>query len=328
MALLEFTPNGILCPEADVYIDPWKPVPKALVTHGHSDHARPGHGHYLCTEAAAPVIRHRLGAIRAQTIRFGEERTINGVQFTFFPAGHIPGSAQIRVSRKGETWVVSGDYKVEPDRLSEAFEPIRCHTFITESTFGLPVYRWQPQEAVFEEIAGWWRNNRAEGKISLLSAYALGKAQRIIRNLDFSIGPVYVHGAVDVVNRILHRQGFELPPTGAFNDDTPRQALEGSLIIAPPAALNSAWTRRFKNLSTATASGWMNIRGARRRRSVDRGFALSDHADWDGLNRAIRATGAEQVFVTHGYTAIFAQWLREQGLDAKEVRTEFGEEEV
>ncbi len=323
MNLLEFTNHGIYCPQADVYIDPWRPVGRALITHGHSDHARWGHQHYLCTERAAPVIRYRLGDIRLETVAYGEKRVINGVEISFHPAGHVVGSAQIRLAYKGEVWVVSGDYKLSDDGLAEAFEPLRCHTFITECTFGLPVYRWQPQHTVFQDINNWWRANQANGKVSLLSGYALGKAQRILRHLEHSIGKIYTHGAIENVNEVLRNQGIALPDTIRVTPEIPKKDFIGSIIIAPPAALDGTWARKFQSVSTGIASGWMSLRGARRRRAADRGFVLSDHADWTELHTAIRATGAERIFVTHGYTGIFKKWLQEQGYDAHEVSTEY-----
>ncbi|MEO1514143.1 MAG: ligase-associated DNA damage response exonuclease [Bacteroidota bacterium] len=323
MDLLTFNPNGIYCSQADLYIDPWRPVERALITHGHSDHARYGHKHYLCTETAAPVIRHRLGDIKLQTIPFGKKVTVNGVDFSFHPAGHILGSAQIRVAYKGEVWVASGDYKLEQDGLAEAFEPIPCHSFITESTFGLPVYTWQDQESIFEEINDWWRQCQAAGKVAVLSGYSLGKAQRILRGLDPSLGPIFTHTAVENINRIIRQQGYDLPVTQQVRPEMKKPDFVGGIVVAPPAALNSPWIKRFQPHSLGIASGWMRLRGARRRRAADRGFVLSDHADWPDLNKAIAATGASRVFVTHGYTSIFSKWLNEQGYDAQVVETRF-----
>jgi putative mRNA 3-end processing factor len=323
MPLLEFTQEGIYCPLAGVHIDPWRPVSRALITHGHSDHARPGHAHYLSTSAAAPVIRHRLGDIRIETIEFGQNVSIGGVRFSFHPAGHIPGSAQIRVEHKGEVWVVSGDYKTEADGLSEPWEPVRCHAFITECTFGLPVYRWKPQAEVIGEIEAWWRGNREQDRVSVIGAYALGKAQRIIASLDMRIGPIFTHGAVEETNRILREQGLPLPPTRRVDDALSRKDYLGGMVVAPPSALGSPWMKRFGKCSTGLASGWMALRGARRRRGADRGFVLSDHVDWTGLNQAIRESGAERIFVTHGYTEIFKRWLIEEGMQAEIVQTEF-----
>ncbi len=323
MPLLEFSDRGIFCPPAEVFIDPWRPVARALITHGHADHSRWGHRHYLCTETAAPVIRYRLGDISLQTAKFDEPVTVNGVRFSFHPAGHILGSAQIRVEYRGEVWVVSGDYKLQNDGLSEPYEPVRCHAFITESTFGLPVYKWRPQAEVFDEINRWWRENRDAGKVTVLAGYALGKAQRLLANLDASIGPIYTHGAVENTNAVIRAQGASLPETIRVTQAIDRKAYPGAMVIATPSAIGSSWMKKFRPASVGVASGWMALRGARRRRAVDRGFILSDHVDWEGLNTAIRATGAERVFVTHGYTSIFRQWLCEQGYDAHEVKTEY-----
>ena len=321
--VLTVTDRGIHCPAGGFHIDPWKPVERALITHGHSDHARPGHGRYLCTPAAAPVIRHRLGDIRIATQPYGKLLQIGDAIVSFHPAGHVPGSAQIRVEVGGEVWVVSGDYKTEADGLSEPFEPVRAHAFVTECTFGLPVFKWRPQAEVMADIDAWWRRNAAEGRASVLGAYALGKAQRILANLDTSIGPILTHGAVEAVNKVLRAQGLPLPPTIRVTPETDPGAHPGALVLATPSALGTPWMRRFGPVSTAFASGWMALRGIRRRRAADRGFVLSDHADWDGLNAAIRATGAETVLVTHGYTAVFRRWLDSLGLDARIVETAF-----
>ena len=244
MDILEFTTNGIYCPKADVYLDPWKPVNRALITHGHADHARAGSQHYLCTTAAAPVIRHRLNLIdNLQTVGFGEVVNISGVNFSFHPAGHIPGSAQIRVEHNGEIWVFSGDYKLESDGISERFEPIRCHTFITESTFGLPVYNWKPQREVFEEINTWWRKNRSEGKVTVLAGYALGKSQRILKNVDASIGKIFVHGAIATITEIFRvANQLDLPPTIYVTPEMKKNDFEGSLVVCPPSALGTPST--------------------------------------------------------------------------------------
>ncbi len=307
-----------------MFLDPWKPVKRALITHGHSDHAHAGHERYLCTDVAAPVIRHRLNLTdQVQTVAYGERLQINQVIFSFHPAGHIPGSAQVRVEHQGQVWVFTGDYKLEHDGLSTPFEPLRCHTLITESTFGLPVYQWQTQSDIFADINRWWRSNRSQGKTSVLAAYALGKAQRILVNVDHSLGPVWVHGAIDTVQRVLAAQGLRLPHTRLVTAQSTRTDWEGGLILCPPSALGSPWIKKFQPYSLAIASGWMSLRGTRRRRGADRGFALSDHADWCQLNEAVRASGASRVFVTHGYTEVFARWLQERGVEAYEARTQF-----
>ncbi len=326
--VLEFREAGIYCPAADAYIDPWRPVERALITHGHSDHARWGHKHYMCTHAAASVIRHRLGDIRVETTGYGEPHQIGAAKISFHPAGHVPGSAQIRVEVGGEVWVVSGDYKTVDDGLSEPFEPVRCHSFITESTFGLPIYAWPDQASLAAQLNGWWADCAAKGQVAILGVYALGKAQRILRLLDPSIGPILTHGAVEATNQVLRGQGISLPDTVLVTAETDRKAYPGAMVLAPPSALGSAWARKFGAQSTGFASGWMRLRGVRRRRAADRGFVVSDHADWAGLNNAIQATGAERVFVTHGYTAQFSRWLTEQGYDAGIVETEFDGESL
>ena len=326
--VLEFRQAGIYCPAADVYIDPWRPVARALITHGHSDHARAGHGRYLATHSAAPVLRHRLGEIALQTARYGEVLRIRDAEISFHPAGHVPGSAQIRVAVGGEVWVVSGDYKTVDDGLSEAFEPVPCHCFISECTFGLPIYHWPDAADLAAQINGWWAQTRAKGQTAVIGAYALGKAQRVLRMLDPAIGPILTHGAITATNDVLRAQGIALPATVAVTPGMDLKPYRGAMVVAPPAALGSAWMRRFGPVSTGIASGWMQLRGVRRRRGVDRGFVISDHADWAGLNAAIATTGAERVFVTHGYTAPFARWLEERGYQSGIVQTAFDGESL
>jgi len=327
MALLEFTERGIYCQEAGIFIDPVNSVPRALITHAHGDHAAAGCQYYLSTPLTAQVLRHRLGRRDGvHAIEFGKVVAINGVQFSFHPAGHIAGSAQIRVSHRGETWVVSGDYKTEHDGLSEPFEPVKCHTFVTESTFGLPVFQWAPQHQIFEEINNWWRTNASAGKSSLLSAYALGKAQRIIQNIDHSIGPVFCHGAVENINTIFRRAGKPLHETRLLDEHIKPEELSQALIIAPGSSLNTAWIKRFKAYTTAAASGWMMLRGRKRWQNLDKGFVLSDHADWQGLNDTVRETGCEHVIVTHGYSDIYTKWLRACGYRATDEKTLYGGE--
>ena len=324
MALLEFNSRGIYCPPADIYIDPWKPVDRAIITHGHADHSRSGHKYYLSTHTAAPVIRYRLGqGINIQTMDMGDSLVHRGVRFTFYPAGHILGSAQVRVEYKGEIWVVSGDYKLENDGISEPFEPVPCHSFITECTFGLPVFHWKDQQEVFDDINSWWRSNASEGRITVMSGYSLGKAQRLLSGLDENIGPIFTHGAVEMINEVVRGQRIQLPETRRLMPHHKSSDLANAIIIAPPAALGSPWMKKFKSAQTGMASGWMALRGNRRRRAADRGFVLSDHADWPGLNKAIAETGAEHIVVTHGYTEIFAKYLEEHGYRATVARTAF-----
>ena len=322
---LIFTEKGIYCPAGDFYIDPWRPVDRALITHGHADHARSGHQRYLATHQALPVMHHRLGDIQSQGIAYGERLKIGDATVSFHPAGHIPGSAQIRVEVGGEIWVVSGDYKVTDDGLSEPFEPVNCHSFVTESTFGLPVFTWPSQAEVARDLNQWWADCAADGKTAILGAYSLGKAQRLMKMLDPSIGPIMTHTAVEATNAILRAQGYALPDTIAVTQDIDAKAHKGGIVIAPPAALGSNWAKKFGPVSSGFASGWMRLRGIRRRRAADRGFVISDHADWTGLLSAIKDTGAENIYVTHGYTDIFTQHLNNIGYKAQVVPTEFGD---
>ncbi len=324
MPLLEFTPSGIYCRQADIYIDPWRKVNKAIITHAHSDHSRWGMKHYLAHPMSIPVMKLRLGNdISVQPVEYNQKLNINGVEISLHPAGHIPGSAQVRVSYKGETWVASGDYKVEDDGLSTAFEPVKCHTFITECTFGLPIYKWKPQSEIFREMNNWWKANQENGLTTIVTAYSLGKAQRILQNVDTNIGKIYTHGAVENTNEVLRKAGLDLTETSLITRDTTKKELQGNLIIAPPSALNTPWANRFKPISDGIASGWMMLRGTRRRRAADRGFALSDHADWPGLLQAIKATGAQNVITTHGYTSVFSKYLNEIGINSVEEKTLF-----
>ncbi len=321
--MLRVTDSGLYCDAGDFFIDPWRPVPRAVVTHAHSDHLTGGCGRYLVADRGVLVSRERLGqwADRVEGVAFGDVRTINGVRVSLHPAGHILGSAQVRLELNGEVWVASGDYKTDADPTCDAWEPVRCHTFITESTFGLPIYRWPSSQAVFDDVNAWWRANVASGLTSLLFGYGLGKAQRLLAGLDSSIGPILVHGAVDRMTQLYREAGVPLPHTEHASSAS--KLTRGAIVVAPPSADGSTWARKFGAQSTAFASGWMLVRGARRRRSVDRGFTLSDHVDWPQLLDAIEATGAERVLVTHGFTGAVVRWLREHGLSADVLSTRY-----
>ncbi|CAN5423534.1 ligase-associated DNA damage response exonuclease [soil metagenome] len=318
--------EGLYCVPGDFYIDPWRPVERAVITHGHSDHSRVGHGHYLAAAAGAGILRSRLGDINLETLEYGASITHNGVQISLHPAGHVLGSAQVRMEHRGEVWVASGDYKLEADGTCAPFEPVACDTFITESTFGLPIYRWQPQRAVFDEINAWWRANAAQGRASVLFCYTFGKAQRILKGIDPQIGPIVCHGAAQALNKVYRESGVVLPET-LMVDEVSKEDLKRALVLAPPSAGGSTWMRRFGDYSDAFASGWMLLRGARRRRAVDRGFVLSDHADWPGLMQAIAATQAQRIIVTHGQIEVMVRWLQQNGLEAGAFATEYGSEE-
>jgi putative mRNA 3-end processing factor len=316
--LLKPTPNGLYCPEGDFSIDPRHPVKRAVITHAHADHARSGSGSYLCAPDGKSILQSRLGLDAAiETLPYGQSLLVNGIRLSLHPAGHILGAAQVRLEKGGYTCVVSGDYKTARDPTCRPLEPLRCQHFISESTFGLPIFRWPSSEKVVVEIQEWWRENQDQGRTSVLFAYALGKAQRIIAGLKADIGPILTHGAVEAVNQVYRESGVLLPATRHVGEIRDKDLLARALVVAPPSADKPAWMRRFPHPSRAFASGWMRIRGNRRRRSLDRGFVLSDHADWDGLVETIAASGAERIDLTHGYAEEMGRWLREKGFRAE-----------
>ncbi|ASV29788.1 ligase-associated DNA damage response exonuclease [Maribacter cobaltidurans] len=320
--LLQFTDKGIYCEKAGVYLDPWKPVDKAIISHGHADHSRWGHQKYITHHRNIPIISHRLGNINTRGVAWGENFTINNVKFSMHPAGHIIGSSQIRVEHKGEVWVFTGDYKTEDDGISTPYESIKCNTFITECTFGLPAFKWIPQNEVLQDINDWWKENQNDGKTSILFGYSLGKAQRLLKYLDTDIGSIYTHGAIENMTEVL-RPLVSFPKTTLITRETTKKELLGNMVLAPPSAHGSTWIRKMVPYVTASASGWMTFRGARRRRAIDKGFVLSDHCDWQGLLSSIEATGAEKIICTHGYSDIFSRYLREQGYDARTEATQY-----
>lgn len=324
MSLLVETNKGLYCEAGGFYIDPWQPVRRAVVTHAHGDHARRGCKSYLAAKSGEAIFRLRLGdEADYQFVNFGEQINLDGVQVSLHPAGHITGSSQVRLEHRGEVVVVSGDYKLQPDATCMPFEPVRCHTFVTESTFGMPIYRWQDSAAVFEEINQWWRHNQDHGKASVLFGYTVGKAQRLLSGVNPTIGPIFAHGAILNAVSAYRACGVDLPETQNVMQVENKYDWSRALIVAPPSARGSTWLRRFGDVSLAMASGWMRVRGVRRRRVVDRGFVISDHVDWPGLLTAILATEAESVWVTHGYTRQVVKYLRQEGLDAREVSTQF-----
>ena len=328
--MLTLTKHGLYCAAGDIHIDPWRPVERALITHAHSDHARPGSRAYLCSSDGVGVLRVRLGRdARITGLGYGETTRLNEVNVSLHPAGHVLGSAQIRLEHRGEVWVVSGDYKTCVDPTCAAFEPVRCHTFVTESTFGLPVYRWPEPEAVFAEINDWWRSNQQAGRASVLYGYSLGKAQRLLAGVDAALGPIFATSTVRDFLPAYEAAGVKLPPVQAATKEVLQAAGARALVIGPPAAEASALLDTPGDVSTAFASGWMLVRGTRRRRGAERGFALSDHADWPGLLDAIGATGAGRVLVTHGATASLVRWLNENGRQAEALAARFiGEAEA
>jgi len=323
--LVVSTPVGLFCPAGGFHIDPWGPAERAVVTHVHADHARPGSAAYLCTEASAPFLRRRMGeAAVVQGTAYGERVRLGGAVVSFHPAGHVLGSAQIRIEAAGQVWVISGDYKRAPDPTCPPFEPVRGDVFVTEATFALPIYRWPEPDAVAREVMAWWERNRQAHVASLLFCYAMGKAQRLLAELArLTDRPVLVHGAVAEVSELYRQQGVSMLATTRVAELPARRSYAGELVLAPLSAGGTPWVRRFGEREIALASGWMRVRGTRRRKGYDRGFVLSDHADWPALLRTIEETGAGRVLVTHGYTEELARFLREGGRDAGVLATHF-----
>lgn len=327
MSLLQFTNKGIYCAKGNFYIDPWKPVDYAVITHAHGDHAKWGCKHYLAHEVSRPIMQARLGAdISIETLPYGTSKIINGVKLSLHPAGHIVGSAQIRLEHAGFVSVASGDYKVENDQISAPLEIVKCNEFVTESTFGLPIYNWLSQQQIFDNIKNWIYGNQRNQRTSIFIAYSLGKAQRLMKGLE-GVAPIMVHSSIDRLNKAIQSVGIELPETDLWHADIPKAEVQGNIVILPPSLVGTNVIKRIPNGAIAICSGWMQVRGSRRWQSADAGFAVSDHADWQGLLNTVKATGAEQVYVTHGYTATFSKYLNEIGISASEVATQYGNDE-
>lgn len=317
------TEQGPACEAGGFHIDPRGPVERAVVTHAHADHACRGCRQYLAAREGSHVLRTRLGnEARIQFLEYGQTVDINGYRLSLHPAGHILGSAQVRIERRGHVTVFTGDYKRQPDPTCTPFELLRCHCLITESTFGLPVYRWEEPARIFEDMRAWWRSNQEMGHASMIFAYVLGKAQRVLMGLDPSMGPIFTHRSVEEMNRRYRMSGVGLPNTLPV-EKARKGDFSRAVILAPPAARGTAWMKQFGKHSTALVSGWMGIRGAQRRRGVDCGFVLSDHVDWPGLMETITATGAEEVCVTHGYVDDVVRMLRRKGIDAASMEARF-----
>lgn len=315
--MVSVTDRGLYCAAGDFYIDPTRGVPRAIITHAHSDHARPGSASYLTAAEGVGVLRQRLGRNPSITgIPYGQKIHFHGVTVSFHPAGHVLGSAQVRLERGGEIWVISGDYKIEPDPTCTPFEPVPCHTFITESTFALPIYQWAPSAEIFAEIGEWCQRNQARNRMSLLLGYSLGKAPRLLASLPSGCGPLLVHPSVETFLPHYPAAGVRFPSYQRATRAAMRAARGSGVLIAPPQFVGSEDFQECGDTEIGMASGWMLPRGKLRRSS---GFAVSDHADWPGLISAIRATGAGQVWATHGYTAPLVRWLRENGYAAEEI---------
>jgi putative mRNA 3-end processing factor len=326
--LVTATPRGLYCAAGEFYIDPWQPVEQALITHAHGDHLRAGSALYHAATPGEGIVRHRLPPdAELRTLEYGVRQTFGAVQVSFHPAGHVLGSAQIRIEHEGVVWVVSGDYKRDPDPTCVPFEVVPCDVFISEATFALPAYRWKDTPLVAREILAWWQDNREQGVASVLFAYALGKAQRVLAELAvLTDEPVYLHGAVAGLVDVYRRAGIAMLPTQPATVSKAAN-YSGALILAPPSAAGSTWMRRFGEHRTGFCSGWMRVRGDRRRRGYDRGFILSDHADWPSLLRTFKDTSAQRILLTHGYTDAMCRYLQELGVNATALRTEYGAED-
>lgn len=324
--LIKFTKKGIYCPQGKFYLDPWYPVDYAIISHGHADHARWGMKRYLCTNDSKSILKHRLGNdIKVDSLQYNESISINGVKVSFYPAGHVIGSAQIRLEYKGYVVVFSGDYKTQPDFITVPFEPVKCHTFITESTFGLPIYNWKSEKVLQNQLQSWVKTNQTNNRTSVFFGYSLGKAQRLMSLLD-GCDEIFVHRTIHNLNETISASGISLPKTKLWSSDLDKKTFQNKIIIAPPALLGSRMLKRIPNVAKAVCSGWMQIRGNRRWQAVDAGFVVSDHADWNGLISAVKATEAEQVYVTHGSQVVFSKYLNEIGIATKELKTEYGDE--
>lgn len=324
MTLITVRPEGLYCEKGDFYIDPWRPVETALITHAHSDHARSGSAQYIATAQSEGILRRRLGEdIQLQGVAYGDKLKLGETWVSLHSAGHVLGSAQIRVEHRDEVWVVSGDYKRCADPSCAPFEVVSCDTFITEATFGLPIYRWASGTETTRQIYDWWQGDTE--RPSILFCYAFGKAQRVLGELtQLTDQPVYVHGAIHVLTEIYRQQGVAMVPTLCTSDMPRAHKYTGDLVLAPPSGHRSSWMKRFKNPQTAFASGWMAVRGARRRRGYERGFVLSDHADWPGLIQTVKDTGAKTVYVTHGQSDVVSRYLQESlNLEAMPLDTLF-----
>jgi putative mRNA 3-end processing factor len=320
--MLELRKEGLFCIPGHFYIDPWYPVSHAVITHAHSDHAKAGHQQYLCHPLTKTILEKRIGNYFYQGVNWNQPIAHNGVRISLHPAGHIAGSSQIRIEYKGEVWVVSGDYKTEDDGISGVFEPIKCHNFITESTFALPVYNWEPQQVIYDKMRKWVCRNNEQGFNSVFFAYSLGKAQRVTDAIANVTEKIILHSSVFEMHTLLQEKGILLPDVLHHTAYSKEDSKSPAVVIAPMSVINSPWLKKFHPYRTAICSGWMQIRGHARRQETDAGFILSDHADWEGLTNSIRETGAERVLVTHGFESVLSRFLQEQGIDAAELNTQ------
>lgn len=313
--MLVLTPKGLYCPRGDFYIDPCRAVDTAVVTHAHSDHARKGSKLYVTAASGVGVLKQRLGPkIAVRPLAYGEKLRLGGVEVSLHPAGHILGSAQVRVAGGGEVWVASGDYKREPDPTCEPFEVVPCDVFVTEATFGTPGFSWARERDLGREIADWWKENAARGVNSVLFAYSLGKTQRVLGVLAPLVDrPVHCHPSASAINDCYRAEGVRLAPTRCLSALAPGERLRGELVVAPTSFLRTEQASALgDSYTTAFASGWT----ARGYGGFDRGFPMSDHADWDDLVRTARETGAKRVYVQHRGHGALVRHLKALGLQA------------
>lgn len=320
MELLSLTSKGLYCALGDFYIDPWEKVQTAVITHGHGDHAHWGMGHYIAVKESEHILRKRIGDAKITTYRYGEVFHMGDVDVSFHPAGHILGSSQVRIQYNDEVWVFTGDFKRDLDLTCTPFEVVPCDVFISEATFSLPVYRWPDFRDEMKEVYAWWLKNKEEGFNSVLCCYALGKAQRIIAGLRELTGdPIWVHGTVDELNQSYAKTGLSWPDVYKVPLES-KEKFSGAMILCPPSALGSSWHKRLSPKKVAFASGWMRLRGNRRRKGYERGFVISDHADWPSLIRTVKETGCRKVYFTHGNTDAIVKYLKDEGVAAYDLK--------
>jgi putative mRNA 3-end processing factor len=328
--MLTETAAGLYCPSGDFYIDPWAPVARAVITHAHGDHARPDSTAYLCASDCAPLLERRFGpSTIIEPQPYGTSVTLGSARVSLHPAGHIRGSAQVRIEGADGTWVVTGDFKRAADPTCAPFEPVPCTTFVTESTFGLPIYRWDPTDDVMRQMVAWWEENRTRGLASVLFCYTIDKAQRVLAELTkYTDRGVLVHGMMLPMIDAYRSAGVHMLPTSALIERPRGSSVAGELVLAPLSARGTPWMRRLGDLSDAFVSGLMRVRGVRRQRAYDRGFVLSDHADWPDLISTIAETGASRVLATHGHAEPLARFLASRGLESGVLRTAWEGEPV
>tara|TARA_S200000501_G_scaffold300152_1_gene287147 strand:- start:601 stop:1566 length:966 start_codon:yes stop_codon:yes gene_type:complete len=318
MTLISMTDNGLFCPIGNFYIDPYRGVGTAVITHAHADHAKTGSESYITNTFGVPILKKRLGSkIKILGLNYGESRNINSVKVSLHPAGHILGSSQVRLEFKNEVVVVTGDYKRAFDQTCKGFQSLQCDTLITESTFAHPIYNWPSFDSVIADIYDWWHCNRKKKITSILFAYSLGKTQRILAGLsEFTNDTVLLHGAAVELTQIYREAGVRMLPTVPVSQFKNNSKFDESLVIAPPSAFRSPWLKKFKEYRTGFCSGWMLVRGNRRRNGYDRGFVISDHADWNGLVQTIKESNAKNIVVTHGRSDILIRYLKDISIKA------------